>query len=196
MTLYLRQTLSACVALPFLAGAILADSSRGADLFGWRDDFIARLEAVALLETLNADLLSHDSATLTLERWCENHKLASAAKIIAEQVHAVDKAPTAEQRRELRVHESEPIRYRRVRLHCGDHVLSEADNWYVPSRLTPDMNYQLDTTNTPFGRVVQACISHATRFRHNCFGCRSHKGGRAAQRCRAQVRERCKYRLT
>jgi hypothetical protein len=34
-------------------------------------------------------------------------------------------------------------------------VLSEADNWYVPSRLTAEMNATLDTTETPFGRVVR-----------------------------------------
>jgi hypothetical protein len=34
-------------------------------------------------------------------------------------------------------------------------VLSEADNWYVPSRLTEAMNHELDTTDTPFGKVVQ-----------------------------------------
>ena len=70
-------------------------------------------------------------------------------------VHEVDKAPTAEQRQLLGVSATEPIRYRRVRLRCGEHVLSEADNWYVPSRLTPDMNQQLDTTDIAFGRVVQ-----------------------------------------
>jgi hypothetical protein len=39
---------------------------------------------------------------------------------------------------------------------CGTVVLSEADNWYVPGRLTPEMNNVLDTTNTPFGKAVQA----------------------------------------
>ena len=39
---------------------------------------------------------------------------------------------------------------------CGPVVLSEADNWYVPGRLTPEMNRLLDTTDAPFGRVVQA----------------------------------------
>ncbi len=43
-----------------------------------------------------------------------------------------------------------------MRLHCGDHVLSEADNWYVPSRLTPDMNEALNHTDVAFGRAVQA----------------------------------------
>lgn len=46
------------------------------------------------------------------------------------------------------------VRYRRVKLICADIVLSEAENWYVPSRLTPEMNAVLDATQTPFGRVV------------------------------------------
>ena len=33
-------------------------------------------------------------------------------------------------------------------------MLSQADNWYVPGRLTPDMNAQLDGSDTPFGKVV------------------------------------------
>jgi chorismate-pyruvate lyase len=126
----------------------------------WHEAFTSRLEALALLETLNADLLSHDSATLTLDRWCGDHRLASAAHIIAELVHGADKTPTAEQRQLLGVTASEPVRYRRVRLSCGEHVLSEADNWYVPSRLTPDMNKLLDTTDTAFGRAVHALNFH------------------------------------
>jgi len=35
-------------------------------------------------------------------------------------------------------------------------VLSEADNWYMPGRLTADMNRRLDTTDEPFGKVVAA----------------------------------------
>ena len=42
-----------------------------------------------------------------------------------------------------------------MRLVCGAHVLSNADNWYVPDRLTPEMNRQLDQTDTPFGLVVK-----------------------------------------
>ncbi len=121
----------------------------------WPDSFVGRLEALALLETLNAELLSHDSATLTLERWCDEHGIAVPARIAAARVAGLDKAPSAEQRRELDVSDSEPVRYRRVRLSCGAVVLSEADNWYVPGRLTADMNRQLETTDTPFGRVVQ-----------------------------------------
>lgn len=108
-----------------------------------------------MLQTLNADLLSHDSATLTLDRWCETHHLASPARIVAERVKGVEKPPTQEQRDLLGVGEAEPIRYRRVRLACGDHVMSEADNWYVPARLTPEMNHALETTDIAFGRAVQ-----------------------------------------
>jgi hypothetical protein len=92
---------------------------------------------------------------LTLERWCDVHKLASPAKITAVRVLGMDKPPTAEQRVELGVSPTEPIRYRRVKLTCGAVVLSEADNWYVPGRLTPEMNKQLDNSDTPFGLVVR-----------------------------------------
>lgn len=120
----------------------------------WRGDFIGRLEALALLQSLNAELLSHDSATLTLDRWCQAHGLASPAHITAERVRG-DKRPSDEVRSRLNVGPSEDVRYRNVRLRCGSHILSEADNWYVPARLTPEMNRELDTTNTAFGRAVQ-----------------------------------------
>ena len=121
----------------------------------WSANFVSRLEALAVLETLDAELLSNDSATLTLEHWCDIHHLASPARIKAIRVPDVDKPVSPEQRQELHVTPTEPVRYRRVRLECGSIVLSEADNWYVPSRLTPEMNKLLDTTDTPFGRAVQ-----------------------------------------
>jgi hypothetical protein len=121
----------------------------------WTGSFVARVEALAVLQTLNAELLSHDSATLTLERWCDVHKLASPPRIVASPVRDIDKPPTPEQRRELGVAATDAVRYRRVRLMCGTLVLSEADNWYVPGRLTPEMNQLLDTTDSPFGVVVR-----------------------------------------
>ena len=149
------------------AGAILFGCLAGLMLTGgasaagpWPDTPGTRLEALALLETLNADLLSNDSATLTLDRWCEAHKMANPAKVVAERVHGDDKAPTDEVRQLLGVGATDPVRYRHVRLHCGDHVLSEADNWYVPARLTSEMNQVLDTSDTAFGRAVQALHFH------------------------------------
>jgi len=127
-----------------------------AEFAPWSDDFVARLEALALLQSLNADLLSHDSATLTLERWCADHRLADPARIVVERVTDVLKPATADVRAALDVKPDEPLGYRRVKLKCGDHVLSEADNWYVPARLSPEMNKVLETTDTPFGKAVAA----------------------------------------
>ena len=136
----------------FLAPTADAEGTGG---LAWQESFTARLEALALLQTLNAELLSHDSATLTLDRWCDAHRLASPARIVAERAAGAEQAPTDEQRQLLRISATEPVRYRRVRLICGDHVLSEAENWYVPARLTPEMNRLLDTTDIAFGRAVQ-----------------------------------------
>jgi chorismate-pyruvate lyase len=127
-----------------------------AELAPWADSLVGRLEALALIESLNADLLAHDSATLTLERWCADHRLADPARIVAERVSDAAKPASAEVREALDVKPDEPLGYRRVRLKCGDRVLSEADNWYVPARLTPEMNHALETTDTPFGKAVAA----------------------------------------
>ena len=130
----------------------------------WPDSYVARLEALALIQTLNAELLGSRSATITLEGWCRNHRLAPEPRIIADRVTGTDKAPTPEQRQRLQVGNGDTVRYRRVQLRCGTQVLSEADNWYVPERLTPEMNRLLDTTDTPFGRVVESLQPYRQTF--------------------------------
>jgi hypothetical protein len=90
----------------------------------------------------------------TLDKWCEDHKLGSETKIRARLVRDSGKPITAEQRRQLQIDENEPVKFRHVEHTCGSRILSEADNWYVPSRLTAEMNRLLETTDTPFGRVV------------------------------------------
>ncbi len=121
----------------------------------WPDSYFTRLEALALLQTLNAELLSHDSATETLTHWCATHRLTDDPHIIAVRSHAAPKPPSDGIRQLLQVTPQEPIRHRHVQLKCGDLVLSEADNWYVPGRLSQAMNQQLDSTDTPFGVVVR-----------------------------------------
>jgi chorismate-pyruvate lyase len=144
-----------------VGAALLASSIGGADTLDSParprvpDTFLTRVEVLALLQTLNAELLSHDSATLTLERWCDDHHLASPARMTASRVTGVDKPASADLRRELGVTATEVIKYRRVTLLCGTVPLSSADNWYVPSRLTPEMNRSLDSSDTPFGKVIQ-----------------------------------------
>lgn len=122
----------------------------------WTDGFLTRVEALALMQTLNASLLASRSATATLEKWCADHKMAPDPKIRARRVAGEEKPASAETRQRLGVDANEPVKYRRVQLMCGEHVLSEADNWYVPGRLSAQMNLALDTTDTPFGKAVAA----------------------------------------
>jgi hypothetical protein len=122
----------------------------------WPDTPVARLEVLALIQTLNANLLGSHSATLTLDRWCADHRLATPATIVAERVQGADKPIAPEVYAALKAGPGTPVAYRAVRLKCGDHVLSEADNWYVPGRLTPEMNHALETSDIAFGRAVQA----------------------------------------
>jgi hypothetical protein len=153
--LRIHRAVSACGAMLLWCWPVCADESSVGRSPAWPDTFVARVEAIALLQTLNGNLLSHDSATLTLERWCDVHRLASPARIVAVRVTGREKPVSPEQRRELAVAAAEPVRYRRVRLLCGSVELSEADNWYVPGRLTAEMNRLLDSTDMPFGKVVQ-----------------------------------------
>jgi hypothetical protein len=115
---------------------------------------LTRLELLAIIETLNADLLSHPSATLTLERWCADHNLASPAKIAARLNRNAEKLLDEDDKKRLALIAGDRLRYRHVQLYCGDKLLSEADNWYVENRLSAEMNRLLDETDTPFGRAV------------------------------------------
>jgi hypothetical protein len=126
----------------------------------WPDTPLARTQVLTLLENLNFELLNHPSATLTLERWCSVRDLAPEAKVVAHRVTGQDKPLPAGAREQLGIGSNEPVRYRRVQLACGDRVLSDADNWYVPSRLTAEMNHQLDSSDVPFGKVVQSLNFH------------------------------------
>ncbi len=138
-----------------VGGAVCPVVSARSAASPWPDTVLARTQALALLQSFNAELLSHSSATLTLERWCAEHALSAEARIVAQRDIGVAKPLRDDERALLAIDAEEPVRYRRVRLTCGPHVLSQADNWYVPSRLTPAMNQLLDTTDMPFGKVVQ-----------------------------------------
>jgi hypothetical protein len=138
------------LATAFAAGPALA----------FPNSFEGRLEALALLQSLNAELLSHDSATETLQRWCARLQLTEPANITAEPIAPPDGAVDAQVRALLQAGPAEAIRHRRVFLRCGDHVLSQADNWYRPARLSADMNRQLGTSDAPFGAVVRPLRFH------------------------------------
>jgi hypothetical protein len=142
--------LAVAVAVPLAAARAESPAS-------WPDTPVARLEALALIETLNAEILASRSATFTLEKWCADHHLSGSAepKIVAHPGNDKTKPATPEQRQRLDVGPNDELKVRHVQLLCGDRVFSEADNWYVPARLTAEMNRLLETTTTPFGKAVQ-----------------------------------------
>jgi len=134
------KLLSACAAA-FVATAAASAQAPPADV-------------ASQIQTLSAELQSSRSATTTLERWCGERHFAEPPTVVADVVKGAASVPTDEQLHRLDVTDRSEIAYRKVQLRCGDRVLSEADNWYVPARLTPEMNRLLETTETPFGRVV------------------------------------------
>ena len=140
--------------LALAAAVLLAAPVQAQREAAWPDALLTRTQALALVQGLNAEILASRSATATLEKWCRDHALATEPRVVAEVVAGEPRAPGAEQRQRLGADSAEVVGYRRVRLRCGGHVLSEAENWYLPGRLTPEMNRLLETSDTPFGRVV------------------------------------------
>ncbi|CAH0496129.1 hypothetical protein NVSP9465_01159 [Novosphingobium sp. CECT 9465] len=99
-------------------------------------------------------LAANDSATVALGQWCAAQGIAQPPTIRALADRMAQGLATPEVRRDLGVSSDAQVVYRNVRLVCGDTVLSVAHNWYVPARLTADMNRTLETTDIPFGKVV------------------------------------------
>jgi hypothetical protein len=108
-----------------------------------------------MLRRLKAEILASPSATKALTAYCARLHLADPPVIRALRDRSTDRKADGRVRRLLQVKSGELVRYRRVRLSCGELVLSDADNWYVPARLTAEMNSTLDGTDTPFGAVVK-----------------------------------------
>jgi len=115
----------------------------------------SQAQAPDAIGRLKAEILASPSATQTLTAHCARLRLADPAVIRALRDRGTERKADGRVRRLLQVGPGEPVRYRRVRLSCGDQVLSDADNWYVPARLTAEMNSTLDRTDTPFGPVVK-----------------------------------------
>lgn len=99
-------------------------------------------------------LARQDSATAALQDWCARHRIANPARISARQVKGADVAPPPTLATILALSAQEQPGYRHVQLNCGNSTLSEAHNWYVPSRLTAEMNQALAQTDVPFGKIT------------------------------------------
>lgn len=106
-----------------------------------------------------ADIEQASSATAVLQAHCATHAMTAL------RVDETAKRPPRTIRKRLRIHRAEPVRYRHVRLMCGAILFSDADNWYVPGRLTPAMNAALDTSDVPFGKVIAPLKARRTIIR-------------------------------
>lgn len=107
-------------------------------------------QSIAALERA---LGSHPSATRALEDWCAARGLAERPVIAARRL-AGEAAEPDGLRASLDVDAGAALGYRHVQLVCGERILSEAHSWYVRERLTAEMNAALDTSDTPFGKIV------------------------------------------
>ncbi|AOX19165.1 hypothetical protein A0U90_01410 [Kozakia baliensis] len=101
------------------------------------------------------ELAAQPSATAVLQAHCDRLRPGTTIQAIVLPVEREDTI-SPDIRSILAVGPDEPIGVRHVRLQCGTLLLSEAWNWYVPSRLTPEMVHILTTTHIPFGRAVAA----------------------------------------
>ncbi|MBR0683752.1 hypothetical protein GXW74_24965 [Roseomonas eburnea] len=95
------------------------------------------------------------SATRLLASWCAERDIGDGP--IRVERHAVPaSAPGAEVITALLgAGGPDGVRHRRVTLRRGGAALSDCDIWWLPSRLDPTMQAELDGTDRPFGLVVE-----------------------------------------
>ncbi|MGH6841304.1 MAG: hypothetical protein ACREDV_04315, partial [Methylocella sp.] len=92
------------VTLNLFASTIYADPVLRQTGAPWPDTFLARVEVLALIETLNARVLGA-SCTVTeiLDQWCADHKMASEPVVHARRITGPEKPASPEQRQRLQV---------------------------------------------------------------------------------------------
>ncbi|MFC0571202.1 chorismate--pyruvate lyase family protein [Gluconobacter japonicus] len=110
----------------------------------------------AAVRALKDRLDHHPSATAVLQEHC-------ALPIRVVRLPAREQ-PSPDVLLLLDVKTANQVRTRHVQLLCGDVALSDAWNWYVPERLTAEMNHVLETTDTPFGKAVTETHFHRQRL--------------------------------
>ncbi|MFT8782523.1 MULTISPECIES: hypothetical protein [Acetobacter] len=124
----------------------------------WRNSFVHRLMLATLINQMENRLLAENSATHTLEHWLHEHGLLGRADTLrAERERTAQRLCPPDLAAALSLPTSQGeqcLRYRKIRLVAHNRTYSEAENWFVPERLTKPMTEALEQTDTPFGRVV------------------------------------------
>jgi len=100
-------------------------------------------------------LRDSNSATAMLAQWMNISCADHAAEIVAvERSVGYRAASDIGRLARLQVQAEDAIQYRRVWLMYKGRIVSDAENWYVPARLSPDMRRQLTQSAIPFGTVI------------------------------------------
>uniref|UniRef100_E6VCY5 Uncharacterized protein n=1 Tax=Rhodopseudomonas palustris (strain DX-1) TaxID=652103 RepID=E6VCY5_RHOPX len=115
--------------------------------------FWIRAEFVTCVDEFLKVLHDHDTATTALIAWCRCHHPCNAESV-AITLLGDETMPADDYDGPLRPRDGETLRRRRVWLHWGDRVLSEAENWYIPERLPPAMRDAVADGLRPYGAVV------------------------------------------
>jgi len=95
---------------------------------------------------LHAALLAADSATAVLE--------AFFGPVTVQRLHEPPSANDGLHER-LHLQRTDTRRHRAVRLMAGGRMLSRAELWYVPNRLPAGRVEDLESSDIPFGRIMQ-----------------------------------------
>lgn len=124
-------------------------------VLGWclAAGFTAAAGPPATLDQFEAALAATPSASAALQGWC-HARFDPDAPLRAVKIVASSDEPSGRIRDALDLGPDERLGYRRVSLRCAGREMSLAYNWYVPSRLTAEMNRQLAGSDAPFGRVA------------------------------------------
>jgi chorismate-pyruvate lyase len=108
------------------------------------------------LHKLSELILSANSATEMLERWCLESEIADSPVVALCARNAPVEAMDSDSLEALYPQAAgKTTRFRCVRLAASGIVLVDALNWYFPENLTVDICHQLETTDIPFGRAIK-----------------------------------------
>lgn len=109
----------------------------------------------AALACFNALLSTSRSATATLTTWMTERSGRDSVSLTARPTrHGGAVVPSPAMIAHLEVNAPEDIICRRVRLMDGRRILSDALNFYVPTRLSESMQTLLRESDIPFGTII------------------------------------------
>lgn len=106
------------------------------------------------VKELSARLIEGSTATGTLHAWCEEHRLSQGPITVVRLHHAHAPEPPEDVLVKLETRPGETVWYRRVQLVRGSLVLSDAENWFIPQRLSPEAADILAATDIPFAVAI------------------------------------------